>query len=94
MSNGEKGVQILRKFVQFINLKTNKMRTGRPRERAITLMDGFYIEISNAGDTKGVKIRSESKAAMENAAKQYSRYKEVTILGEYKNGVRLTKETA
>jgi hypothetical protein len=43
---------------------------------------------------KGVKIRSESKAAMENAAKQYSRYKEVTILGEYKNGVRLTKETA
>ena len=69
------------------------MRTGRPRERAITLMDGFYIEISNAGE-KGMKIRSESKAAMENAAKQYSRYKEVTILGEYKNGVRLTKETA
>lgn len=61
------------------------MRTGRPRERAITLMDGFYIEISNAGE-KGIKIRSESKAAMNIAAKQYARFKQVTILGEYKNG--------
>ena len=65
------------------------MKTGRPRERAITLMDGFYIEISNAGESKGIKIRSESKAAMELAAKNYSKFKEVTILGEYKNGVRL-----
>jgi hypothetical protein len=64
------------------------MRSGRPRERAITLMDGFYIEISNSGE-KAMKIRSESKEAMENAAKQYARFKEVTILGEYKNGVRV-----
>ena len=40
------------------------MRTGRPRERAITLMDGFYIEVSNPGESKGLKIRSESRAAM------------------------------
>ena len=70
------------------------MKTGRPRERAITLMDGFYIEISNAGDTKGVKIRSESKAAMDTAAKQYARFKQVTILGEYKNGTKRVEETA
>ena len=70
------------------------MRTGRPRERAITLMDGFYIEISNVGESKGIKIRSESKAAMDTAAKQYSRFKQVTILGEYKNGVKRVEETA
>jgi uncharacterized protein (UPF0333 family) len=70
------------------------MRTGRPRERAITLMDGFYIEISNKGESKGLKIRSETKGAMENAAKQYSKYKNVTILGEYKNGVRVSEKVA
>ncbi|MEO6455784.1 MAG: hypothetical protein ABIN97_17010 [Ginsengibacter sp.] len=70
------------------------MRTGRPRERAITLMDGFYIEISNVGESKGIKIRSESKDAMDTAAKQYSRFKQVTILGEYKNGIKRAQETA
>jgi len=57
-------------------------------------MDGFYIEISNKGESKGLKIRSETKAAMENAAKQYSKYKNVTILGEYKNGVRVSEKVA
>lgn len=70
------------------------MRTGRPREKAITLMDGFYIEIFNKGENKGLKIRSESKAAMENAAKQYSKYKDVNILGEYRNGSKYSEETA
>ena len=64
------------------------MKAGRPRERAITLMDGFYIEISNAGE-KAMKIRNETREAMENAAKHYARFKEVTSLGEYKNGVRV-----
>ena len=70
------------------------MRTGRPRERAITLMDGFYIEISNHGENKGLKIRSETRAAMEISAKQYERFKNVTILGEYKNGVKLVEQSA
>lgn len=70
------------------------MKAGRPRVREITLMDGFYIEISNKGESKGLKIRSESKAAMELSAKQYARFKDVTILGEYKNGKRLMKESA
>ncbi len=67
------------------------MRTGRPRERAITLRDGFYIEIYNSEEGKGLKLRSDTAAAMELAAKQYSRYKKVVILGEYKNGVRLAE---
>jgi hypothetical protein len=70
------------------------MRTGRPRERAITLRDGFYIEIYNTPDGKGLKLRSETEAAMELAAKQYSRFKKVVILGEYKNGVKLEAEKA
>jgi hypothetical protein len=65
------------------------MKTGRPKTKPITLMDGFYIEVSNKGESKGLKIRSETKAAMENAANQYKKFKQVTILGEYKNGVRI-----
>ncbi len=65
------------------------MRTGRPRERAITLRDGFYIEIYNSGESRGLKLRSETEAAMQLAAKQYSKYKKVVVLGEYKNGVRV-----
>jgi hypothetical protein len=70
------------------------MRTGRPRERAITLRDGFYIEIYNSADSKGLKLRSDSEAAMEIAAKQYSRFKKVVILGEYKNGVKQLEQSA
>ncbi|MEP6926476.1 MAG: hypothetical protein ABI834_02515 [Ginsengibacter sp.] len=70
------------------------MRTGRPRERAITLRDGFYIEIYNSADTKGLKLRSETEAAMEITAKQYSRFKKVVILGEYKNGVKRVEVSA
>ena len=70
------------------------MRTGRPRERAITLRDGFYIEIYNSGESKGLKLRSETEEAMEIVAKQYSRFKKVVLLGEYKNGVRLVEQNA
>ena len=70
------------------------MRTGRPRERAITLRDGFYIEIYNSADSKGLKLRSDTEAAMEIAAKQYSRFKKVVLLGEYKNGVKLAEANA
>lgn len=70
------------------------MRTGRPRERAITLRDGFYIEIYNSAESKGLKLRSDSEQAMEIAAKQYSRFKKIVILGEYKNGVKRVAENA
>ena len=59
---------------------------GRPRISQVKLRDGFYIEVCDKGIKKGMKIRSESKKTMEDAARLYS-YKEVIILGEYKNGI-------
>lgn len=60
---------------------------GRPRVAQIQLKNGFYIEVCDKGVKKGMKIRSESKQAMEDAASQYIKYKDVIILGEYKSGV-------
>ena len=58
----------------------------RPKIGQTKLMDGFYIEVSNRGSkSEGVKIRSESKNAMEESAKEYAKFKTVTILGEYKD---------
>ena len=58
----------------------------RPRVRPDKLMDGFYIEVSNKGSViKGVRIRSDSRNAMEDAAKEYAKYKTVLVLGEYKD---------
>lgn len=59
---------------------------GRPRVRQLQLKNGFYIEVCNKGVKTGMKIRSETKKAMESAASLYAGYKEVIILGEYKNG--------
>ena len=59
---------------------------GRPRVSVVQLKDGFYIEVCNKGTKKGMKIRSASKEAMDLATAQYSSYKEVIILGEYKDG--------
>ena len=59
---------------------------GRPRVQELQLKNGFYIEVCNKGVKRGMKIRSESKKAMENAASLYAGYKEVIILGEYRNG--------
>lgn len=60
---------------------------GRPGVQQVQIKNGFYIEVCNKGMIRGMKIRSESKKAMENAASLYAGYKEVIILGEYRNGV-------
>jgi hypothetical protein len=67
---------------------------GRPRTGQIQLRDGFYIEVCNKGIKRGVKIRSESKKAMEDIAGHYEKYKEVIILGEYKSGIPVAKVAA
>ena len=59
---------------------------GRPRESAVQLKNGFYIEVANKGVKKGMKIRSESEEAMLEAANQYAKYKQVIILGEFRDG--------
>ena len=60
---------------------------GRFKEAQVQLKDGFYIEVCSKGIKKGMKIRSESKKAMQDAVSQYTGYKNVIILGEYKNGI-------
>ena len=59
---------------------------GRQMERAVQLRDGFYILVCDKGAKKGMKIRSENRKGMEDAAALYGSYKDVTILGEYKDG--------
>jgi len=63
------------------------MRTnGRYPARPVQLRNGFYIQVCNKGVKNGMKIRSENKKDMEDAAAMYGSYKDVTILGEYKDG--------
>lgn len=63
---------------------------GRPRTSEIQLKNGFYIEVFDKGVKKGMKIRSDNKAEMENNASLYGKYKEVAVLGEYRDGAPLT----
>lgn len=59
---------------------------GRPATRTAKLIDGFYIEVLNKGQKdKGIKIRSKTKAEMEEVAKRYANTKDVVILGEYRD---------
>lgn len=59
---------------------------GRPPTRQKELKDGFYIEVRNKGSKTGMKIRRETLAEMEQMVKDYSKTKEVIILGESKGG--------
>ncbi|HEY0732712.1 MAG TPA: hypothetical protein VGD33_09875 [Chitinophagaceae bacterium] len=68
----------------FVVKNNRRYRTG-----PVQFKDGFYIEVCNKGVKTGVKIRSESQQIMEAAASKYSSYKEVIILGEYRDGIPL-----
>lgn len=57
---------------------------GRPATKPARLKDGFYIEVKNQG-SGGILIRRDTKDQMMLAAEDYSRMKQVTILGEMKN---------
>lgn len=57
---------------------------GRPATKPARLKDGFYIEVKNSG-SGGVLVRRDTKEQMLMAAEDYSRMKEVTVLGEMKN---------
>jgi len=66
---------------------------GRPSSRQAQLKDGFYIEVCNKGNTRGVKICNKTKEAMEEAAVWNSMGKDVFVLGEYKDGSPVKGET-
>jgi len=68
---------------------------GRPPTRPKKLRDGYYIEVRNKGAKTGIKIVRNTKEEMLKAIKDYSKTKEVVILGESKNGkwVEPSRET-
>ncbi|MCH2231406.1 MAG: hypothetical protein MK105_13800 [Crocinitomicaceae bacterium] len=57
---------------------------GRPATKPARLKDGFYIEVKNQG-SGGILIRRDTKDQMLLAVEDYSRMKQVTVLGEMKN---------
>ncbi len=64
----------------------NLIYMGRPPTRPKKLRDGYYIEVRNRGSKTGIKIVRNSKEEMLKAIKDYSKTKEVIVLGESKNG--------
>ena len=57
---------------------------GRPATKPARLKDGFYIEVKTLG-SGSIFIRRDTKEQMIIAAEDYSRTKQVIILGEMKN---------
>jgi len=57
---------------------------GRPATKPAKLRDGFYIQVKNQGGS-GVLVRRDTKEQMILAAEDYSRTKQVNVLGEMKN---------
>ncbi len=59
---------------------------GRPPTKPAKLKDGFYIEVRNEGSkANGIKIRRDTREEMQMAVEDYSRIKDVNVLGELKN---------
>ncbi len=61
-------------------------KKGRPKTVPSALRDGFYIELRNPNDSRGIKIRRDSEAEMKDAIEEYERSKTVIVLGEYVDG--------
>lgn len=62
-------------------------RIGRPATRPTELKDGYYIEVRNKNQkTGGIKIRRDTEEQMLYAYEEYKKSKDVTVLGELKNG--------
>lgn len=57
---------------------------GRPATRQARLKNGFYIEIKSQG-SGAIYVRRDTREQMMQAAEEYSRTKQVTVLGEMKN---------
>ncbi|MCM4150986.1 hypothetical protein DHD05_05220 [Arenibacter sp. N53] len=60
---------------------------GRPATKPTELKDGYYIEVRNKNQkTGGIKIRRDTEEQMLYALEEYKKSKDVTVLGELKNG--------
>lgn len=59
---------------------------GRPPTKPAKLKDGYYIEVRNEGSrASGIKIRRDTREEIVLAIRNYSRIKDVVVLGELKN---------
>lgn len=66
---------------------------GRPPTKPKKFRDGFYIEVKNKGEKSGIVIVRNTKEEMLQAVADYSKTKEVIILGESKNGKWVKKKS-
>ncbi len=69
-----------------------KHKRGRPPTKPVVFKDGFYIEVRNRATDpgSGVKIHKATHADMLVAIEEYRKIKLVVILGEYKDGERVS----
>ena len=61
-------------------------KKGRPKTVPSELRDGYYIELRNPNESRGIKIRRDTEAEMLDAVEEYERSKTVIVLGEYLGG--------
>lgn len=66
---------------------------GRPPTKPKRYRDGFYIEVKNKGEKSGIVIIRNTKDEMLKAFHDYSKTKDVLILGESKNGKWIEQES-
>jgi hypothetical protein len=67
---------------------------GRPPILPKKKKDGFYIEIRNKGAKSGIIIIRDTEEAMMQAVRQYTATKDITIMGEHRNGKKVEKDAA
>tara|TARA_R110002050_G_scaffold109799_2_gene221489 strand:+ start:8346 stop:8570 length:225 start_codon:yes stop_codon:yes gene_type:complete len=59
---------------------------GRPPTKPKKLRDGYYIEVRNRGANSGIKLVRDTEEQMNHAIEEYSRSKDVVVLGQSVNG--------
>ncbi|MCK5104597.1 MAG: hypothetical protein KAR17_17350 [Cyclobacteriaceae bacterium] len=59
---------------------------ARPVTREVKLKDGFYLELRQRGEHRGIKIWRESYNQIQMAMARYENMYDVHYVGEVKNG--------
>lgn len=67
-------------------MEQKQKQKGRPPTKAVTLREGFYLELRTKGANSPVKLRRNTMAEIEFATRQYEQSKQVTYLGQVKDG--------
>ncbi len=67
---------------------------GRPPVLPKKKKDGFWLEIRNKGAKAGTIIIRDTQEAMMQAARQYQNTKDVILLGEHRNGKKVSAKGA